>query len=81
MIRNLHQPSNMVQRFLLPALIAAIVMLAAAYAALRVKYPAVEGWTVSTLPDPLFDTLDPWIKTSFLDTTNPVTERYADVFR
>lgn len=81
MTRNLHQPSNMAQRFLLPALIAAIVMLAAAYAALRVKYPPVDGWTVATSPDPAFDTLDPWIKETFLDTSYPAADRYADVFR
>lgn len=41
----------------------------------------MEGWTVRVSPDPAFDTLDPWIRNTFLDTTQPVTGRYADVFR
>lgn len=71
----------MIRKALLIAVPITILLLAAGYTVLRTKYPPVEGWSKSSLPDTAFETLDPWIKESFTDTTRPDTTRYGALFR
>lgn len=71
----------MKRKALLITALAAVVLLAAGYTVLRSKYPPVDGWTESSSPDRVFETLDPWIRESFADAGRPVTTRYGELFR
>ncbi len=47
---------------------------------LRAKYPPVEDWHIRAEAHPAFAELDPWVQTSFADTSRSTAVRYADLF-
>ena len=68
-------------RWLAASLVVLLLLALAGVAALKLRYPSVEGWDRRQPVEARFVRLDPWVKGAFADATRARPERFEDLFR